>query len=280
MNGLHARKGEVYERDVATLRRFRDGYYRITLHKTIRRAGYEAVDGEPSRGRKNTTECESKLEASISRTRSKIFELAICNDWSFFVTLTLNPQYHNRKDLGQYKKNLSNWLKNYNRKYKTQIAYILIPEQHQDGSWHMHGLMSGLPTEHLHEFTEQEKLPINILLEIKRGHTIYNWEAYQENFGYITLSPIRNMENVAKYITKYVTKDIAQTSVGAYQHLYYCTQGLRRAEKLYQGPLTRPLDEDYSNEYVKIKTVRTFEEAIGYFTDEDESGKLTGKEPQ
>ena len=63
-------------------------------------------------------------------------------------------------------------------------------------------------------------------------------------------------------IIKYTTKDIAKTRINLNDHLYYCSQGLKRAEKLYQGPLSRELDEDFGNEYVKIKTVQSFEEAI------------------
>lgn len=268
LNGLYVRKNEVYECDVATLKQYREDYYRITLHRQIRRTGYEAVDGEPERGRKNTAGNERKLSESLSRTRAAIFELALCNPWEWFVTLTLNPEYHNRKDLKNYKKKLSTWIKNYNRLHDTAIKYLLIPEQHKDGSWHMHGLIMGLPEEHLHEFTEQERLPIKILIEIKRGHKIYNWENYAKTFGYITITKIRHLESVSKYITKYITKDLNDTKIDLNDHLYYCSQGLNRAKKLYQGPLSRELDEDYSNEYVKIKTVRTLEEALTYFTDE------------
>lgn len=256
-------------RNLATLKQYREDYYRITLHKQIRRAGYEAIDGEPSKGRKNTAGNEDKLKASLSRTKSTIFELALCNPWEWFVTLTLNPEYYDRKDLNTYKKKLSVWLKNYNRIHNTTIRYLLIPELHGDkASWHMHGLIMGLPEEHLKEFKAEEKIPIQILIELKKGNQIYNWEAYQKTFGYITISKIRNAESVSKYITKYITKELAETRIGLNDHLYYCSQGLKRAEKLYQGPLTRTLDEDYSNEYVKIKMVRTFDEAIHYFTDE------------
>ena len=36
---------------------------------------------------------------------------------------------------------------------------------------------------------------------------------------------------------------------------------------IYEGHLTKELDEDFSNEYVKIKTVQSFDEAIAYFVD-------------
>lgn len=185
------------------------------------------------------------------------------------MTLTLNSEYHDRKDLNNYKKKLSTWIKNYNRTQKTNIKYLMIPEQHADGeSWHMHGLIMGLPEEQLHEFTEQEKLPIRILIEIKRGHKVYNWPAYQKAFGYVSISRIRNIERTAGYITKYITKELAETRIKLNDHLYYCSQGLKRAEMVYQGPLTKELVEDYSNEYVKIKRVRSLEEAVPYFVDE------------
>lgn len=278
MNGLYVSGNEVYQRDIATLKQYREDYYRITLHKQLRRAGYEAVDGEPRRGRKNTAGNERKLSESLSRTRAAIFELTLCNPWRWFVTLTLNPEYHDRQDLKTYQKKLSAFLKNYNRLHNTKIKYLLIPELHHDKvSWHMHGLMMGLPEEHLEAFSEKEKLPIQIIIELKKGNQIYRWPAYEKAFGYITISKIRSAEGVSKYITKYLIKDMAMaktridlmndTRIDLNDHLYYCSQGLKRAEKLYQGPLSRELDEDYSNEYVKIKTVHTLEEALTYFTD-------------
>lgn len=274
MNGLHVGRGTVYESDYATLKKYREDYYKITLHKMIRRAGYEAVDGEEEHrsGKKNTAENEEKLETSLSRTKSKIFELALCNDWEWFVTLTLNPEYHDRKDLKTYKTKLSTWIKNYNRLHKTTIKYLLIPENHKDGSWHMHGLMMGLPVEQLHEFSEDEKLPIKILIEIARGHKLYSWPSYAKAFGYITISEIISLTGVSKYITKYITKDLIGTRIGKNEHLYYCSQRLKRAEIIYQGHLTKELNEDYSNEYVKIKTVQSFEEAAAYFVEKEDGG--------
>lgn len=267
MNGLHVDRGKVYESDIATLKKYREDYYKITLHRQIRRAGYEAIDGddEHRKGKKNTAGNEGKLEASLSRTKSKIFELALCNDWEWFVTLTLNPEYHDRKDLKSYKTKLSTWIRNYNRLHKTNIKYLLIPENHKDGSWHMHGLMMGPPIEHLHEFRADEKLPIKILIEIAHGHKLYSWPAYEKAFGYISISKIINAESVSKYITKYITKDLLSTRIGLNDHLYYCSKGLKRAKIICQGKLIKDIEEDYSNDYVKLKTVRNLAEAQAYF---------------
>lgn len=84
------------------------------------------------------------------------------------------------------------------------------------------------------------------------------------------ISKKRSIERVSKYITKYITKDSAKTGISLNEHLYYCSQGLKRAKTIYQGQLKEKLDEDYSNEYVKIKTVKSYEEAIRYFRTEEE----------
>ena len=81
----------------------------------------------PETARKNT-EAERKApqrmkenwKKGLSRTKSKIFELALCNSWEWFATLTLNPEYHDRKDLKSYKARLSTWIKNYNRLHKNE----------------------------------------------------------------------------------------------------------------------------------------------------------------
>lgn len=271
INGLaHFSKREVYQRDIAILKQYRADYYKITLHRTLRRTGYEAVDGDDksSRSKKNTAKNADKLDSSLSRTRAKIFELAMCNEWRYFVTLTLNPEYHDRKDLGTYKRKLSIWIKNYNRLHDINVKYLLIPEQHKDGSWHMHGLMMDLPTEHMQEFTIEEKLPLKMLSEIEIGNTIYNWPAYAKAFGYISISKIRNAESVSKYITKYITKNLLKTRITLNDHLYYASHGLKHAEVIYKGQLRKDFDEDYGNEYVKIKTFKTFEDAMLYFTDD------------
>lgn len=279
MNGLHICKNSVYENDFATLKKYRENYYRITLHRLIRRAGYEAEDGEekPRKGKKNTAGNEEKLEESLSRTKSTIFELALCNDWEWFVTLTLNPENFDRTDLKTYKTKLSTFIKNYNRTHGTSIKYLLIPELHKDGiNYHMHGLMMGLPIEHLHEFRADEKLPIKMLILIAHGHKLYSWPTYEKIFGYISISKIMNIESVSKYITKYITKDLLNTRIGLNDHLYYCSKGLKRAKKIYEGRLVKELDEDYSNDYVKIKTVKDIGEARAYFITEDEQSAQIG----
>lgn len=265
---LHVGKSDVYERDIAVMKKFREDYYRIVLHRVLRKAGFEE---ENSKGKKNTANSSAKFDSSISRTKSRIFELAMCNDWKYFTTMTLNKEIHDRKDLIGFKKKLSKWLNNYNRLNEIEIKYLLIPEQHKDKSWHMHGLIMGLPKQQLTEFTMQDKLPLKILEKIRKGIKVFNWKKYAKAFGYISLEEIRNAESISKYMTKYITKEMMKTRIDLNDHLYYCSKGLKRAEVIYKSHLRKDLIKpDFENEYVKTKNVTTYEEAISYFTDSDE----------
>lgn len=112
---------------------------------------------------------DSKLDESVLRSKSKIFELAYCNPWNWFFTGTLNPKKYNRSDLELYHKHLTQWIRNYNKKYNLNIKFLLVPEKHSDGiSWHMHGFLYGLPIEHLYKFQIGDKMPTKIAEKVQK----------------------------------------------------------------------------------------------------------------
>ena len=209
---------------------------KLTLMSTIRRKGFEVNNNAELRG----TVHDSKLDSSISRTRSKIFELAYCNNWKYFVTLTIDNTKYKRDDLKSYKKALSQFLRDYNKKYNIKIKYLLIPELHKDNqSWHMHGFIMGLPDSHL---------TVN-------SNGYLDWKAYRNKFGYISLGKIKNHEAVSKYCTKYITKDLAKSVNELNANMYYCSQGLNRAKEIKRGYLNpdATISWDYENDYVHVR---------------------------
>ena len=188
---------------------------------------------------------KEKLSNNIARARSKIFEYAICNEFEYFVTLTLNRDYLDRYDLKEYIKKLGQFIRDYRKKYKANVQYLLIPEKHIDGAWHMHGLLKGIP---------KEQLKIN-----KHGYK--DWEAYSKRFGYISIDDIRNQVAVSKYITKYISKSI-NNGGGVKEKeskLYYCSRGLKRPKKINEGTLnTDQLNNiffEFENDYIKSATL-------------------------
>jgi len=208
---------------------------KMTLHRFLRRSGFEDEINRQPKGSVN----EQKLDDNISRAKSKIFEIAYCNPWKYFMTLTIDPRKYDRHDLKKYHQDLSQWLRDYNKKHGTAIKYLLIPERHKDGSWHMHGFLMGLPEEHL-EINENGYL---------------DWPAYREKFGYCSIDPIRNHEAVAKYVTKYISKNLQDCIKEMNAHMYYCSKGLEKAREVKKGTLaaTNVPKWDYENEHVKCK---------------------------
>lgn len=224
---------------------------------TVKRLGkidkiYECLkhvkDDEQEPKRKKGEANQNKLENNIIRAKNKIKEYALCNTWTYFCTLTLSSENGDRYDLKSFQSKLSKWINNYNYRYQCNIKYVLVPEYHDDGAIHFHGLLEDIPIEHL---------SIN-----KYGYL--DWEKYKSTFGFISISVIRDNVLVANYITKYVTKDMAVRSADLNQHLYICSKGLKKAVIVYQsaGELTF---YDYENEFCKIKEIDNSKDDYDYY---------------
>ena len=199
---------------------------------------------------------KQRFACNLSRARSTIYELALCNDWEWFLTFTLDPKKYDRSDLKTFQKDLSRFFRKYREKYKVNVKYLLVPEQHKDGiNWHMHGLLMGLPEEHLQKFTLEDQLPYYIRYKLENNKPVHDWEAYRIKFGFCNIEHIQNLEASAKYITKYVSKSMDNGIIQANGHLYYASQGLNRAEVTASGYYDpqQPIDFDFENEHVLLK---------------------------
>lgn len=228
-----------YRNNIGYLRRYRDGLHKLTLCKTVIRSGFENDRRMSEKGSVN----ENKLDTNIRRAKRTVFELAICNEWDLFVTLTIDSKKYCRSDLDTYRSDLMQWLRDYGKKHNIKIDYLLIPELHSDGtSWHLHGFIKGLPLDHL---------SIN-----KNGYQ--DWQDYQNKFGWISLDKIKDAEACSRYITKYISKDLADCVKEINAKMYYCSQGLQRStiEKSGMYSEYKPLNWDFENEYAKIKWIK------------------------
>lgn len=267
MFGMGYSRDSVYLSNHAILKKYTPDCYKVVFMKNCRQPGFEE-QGE-TKGKRNSAGHTSKLDASISRSRSKIFELAMCNPWDYFVTLTLSPENGNRRDLHSFKSSLSKWLNNLNFRYDLNIKYLLVPEPHENGCWHMHGLFMGIPADMLTPFSVHDHLPYRVLSMLREGRKIFNWPVYAEKYGYVTCERIRDREATAKYITKYITKELGKSMVGLNEKLYLCSHGLKRAETVYRGTLSREFEPDFCNEYVAVKSFHTLKQAMELFVDDE-----------
>ena len=227
-----------YITDYYNIKKYNDDIYKITYCKLpIKRAGFE----DKANFKRSRDVNDSKLNNNVTRARTKVFDLAICNEFEYFITLTINKEKLDRYELKEYIKKLGQFIRDYRKKYEVDIQYLLIPEKHKDGAWHMHGLVKGIPKEHLH----------------KNEHGYLDWQEYKDRFGWCSIDKIKNKEAVAKYITKYIRKsfDSDRGITEKESKLYYSSRGLKRPQKKKEGTLSRyqleKIPFSFDNEYVK-----------------------------
>ena len=184
---------------------------------------------------------EEKLLNNISRSRTMIFDYAMTNNFDYFITLTIAKDKQDRYDLKGYIKDLGQFIRDYRKKYKVDIQYLLVPEKHKDGAWHMHGLIKGIPEEHLE----------------KNNNGYLEWKLYYERFGFVNLDKIKSKIKVSKYITKYISKTLNNNKgvVEKNKKLYYASRGLKVPRTIKKGcfpdNLHTEIKFDYENEYIK-----------------------------
>lgn len=176
--------------------------------------GYELIKKEdPEQGSKQYNLFDPR-EDNMRRAKGKIFDVALSNDWNYMVTLTLDKDKIDRYDPKAVIRPFSKWLNN--MVSRKGLKYLIVPELHEDGAIHFHGLInealdlvdSGNVT------VPDRKKPIKRSTAKKYGYdfsdprirTVYNIVNY--NLGFSTAVKIdNNVEAVSKYMTKYTCKN-------------------------------------------------------------------------
>lgn len=104
--------------------------------------GWELSDKWDSSPRKQRKEQSSATDILRSKRRAaaKLRDYALCNDFRYFVTLTLDAAKIDRYDLAGVVRKLRTWLDN--RVRRCGLKYVLVPEEHKDGAFHFHGFFN------------------------------------------------------------------------------------------------------------------------------------------
>ncbi len=137
--------------------------------------------------------CQSpkSFDRSVRRAKSRVRQLALANNFDYFVTLTLDQTKIDRYDPVVIIKKLSQWCNNMVKRYN--LTYILVPERHKDGALHFHGFFKGY-------FKIVDSGHVD-----KLGHTIYNLP--QWSLGYTTAVKLYgDYPKAVSYICKYIGK--------------------------------------------------------------------------
>lgn len=180
---------------------------------------------------------DEKLENSISRAKKIIFELVANNDFKYFVTLTFNDTL-NDYNLDIIRNHVTQLIRDLRKKYKNlTFDYVIIPEKHKKGDWHLHCFFS-------------KDFEVDF---VYNDHNYIDWVSFIK-FGQCNISKIRNYEASCKYLTKYITKDLYEVAKG--KHLYFCSNGLKKAQKLYDFVTAGyHNDFDFENEFCSVKEI-------------------------
>lgn len=153
--------------------------------------------------------------SSLFRAVRTVRELLLCNKFDYFVTVTIDAEKLNRYDLDGIVKEFSYRVKNLNRRRNQPIQYVIVPEQHKDGAWHIHGVMRGI-----------------LSRDIRENENGYPELIFARKYlGYMTMSKIRSVERCATYVSKYITKSVDVVSLSFGRRLFYASKGLNRATR-------------------------------------------------
>lgn len=203
---------------------FNGRFFRVCSIKACREKGFEDISC------KKKTDKEEVNRISLSRTRRNIRELALCNDFEYFCTLTVNSVKCDRYSLDEVQDNLRKCLRNI-RNHSDNFNYLIITEKHKDGAFHFHGLMSGVSDLYFNKYGYMSCSKLDVL-------------------GFNSFSEIQSLEKVSNYILKYITKDCVKNSKN---QVYISSRGLKKAERSELNTnINNDINFSYSNDFVDI----------------------------
>lgn len=194
-------------------------------------------------------------DRAARRAAGRVRELALSNDFRWFVTLTLDKNKVDRYDVKKITRKLNVWLDNQVR--RRGLQYVLVAERHKDGAVHFHGLINEVPglvpsgtwkipghKKPKKPRSEAQRREWAALGPLGGCHEVFNWDAWPLGFS-TAIKLYGDYEAAVAYVCKYIrkqTNDPREGKIGG--RWYYSGGGLR-------GPKVELLDlglqELYSN---------------------------------
>lgn len=260
-------QSRAYKDSQIVVKKFNDSFYRVYSFRSYPVNGLDMFDNFSGVLEVSADSSPEKLKNNLSRAKSRVFDLAICNDWDFFFTGTFNSNFICRDNIDVIRTKLTQFIRNYNRLHNCNIKYLFVPEKHKDNvNWHIHGFISGIPLTDLHKFQIGDKMGQYLVSKVNSGKSLYSWLSFSKKFGFSDLEPIVDRVKSASYITKYITKNTSVTSLGS--HLFYASKGLKSSFNLciVNGCFSTS-DSDYFNDYVKVKTFYNTDDLNSFLLD-------------
>ena len=205
---------------------YNNNNFRIVKIKSCRNSGFEEIKKKNSFIDVNSEEIKRQ---SLSRTKRNIRELALCNDFEYFATFTVNSEKCDRYVLNVVQDKLKKVLHKIKRNNKN-FAFLIITEKHKDGAFHFHGLIKGISDLYIND---------NGYLSSK---------IFDNELGFNSFSKIKDYTKCCNYITKYITKDCIKNS---HNQIYISSRGLKKATR--EEFTNIDFTPTFTNDFVEIK---------------------------
>lgn len=166
----------------------------------------------------------SNSENARFSSRNRLVELIKANpDFCYFFTGTFDPKKWNSKNFPEIYKPLRRFLQN------KGIKYILVAELHQSGAIHFHGVFNETVEPYLENFDLSKKIPKRIRDGIlKEDRNLFNFPSYAKRFGWVSIEKIRNLDAVACYVSKYITKSFEDEKNRISYRRFFASKNLSR----------------------------------------------------
>ncbi len=213
------------------IKTFPDGTMQYMFSEQPKQRDYTSDDDVTHDG----SSVDRKRVENQSRRKQKIYDLARSNDFEWFVTLTFDPEIVDRFDYDSCSSAL--YAFTHLLAKKGGFRWIIVPEQHKNGAYHFHGLISGdlSIVRAVHPGT-------GVPLSDSSGRAVYNVRDYQA--GFTTATAITDQARAASYLTKYLTKSI-QVPKG--KKGYWASRNLQKPVVDYVQMTTREFGEIYNS---------------------------------
>lgn len=161
---------------------------------------------------------DKSIEESLRRTRTTIFDYALSNNFSYFVTFTFNPKKVDRYSIESTSNIMKYWL-NRQKKRSPNFAYVIVPEFHKDGAIHFHAL--------IRDYNAELK-STNVF---QNGKRVYNLTGFTA--GFTNAQKLDDDQTkAAAYLTKYITKDMINRFN---KRRYWASKNLHKPVKRYES---------------------------------------------
>lgn len=178
------------------------------------------------------------LEKSINRTKTKISDYVLCNNFTHFVTFTFDPSNskvkneENRKDLRKMSKLLMTWINseqiNHFRLHGHRFKYLIVPERHKNNAWHFHAIFEDYKND-IQDFYSSKNKYLTVDEIRSKNKKPKNQRGFLPRYtlGRSEIAPIKDKTKMSNYIKKYITKDLINEK---YKKRYWCSKNLKTPE--------------------------------------------------